>query len=223
MSIRLLALRTQLFLHYYSCSTLKLDILLDGIIYLYLQEDLPGSSSPCRLPLPIFTPTLLFDKEYLVVKMNALRTLPILNRPSRPTSPAPSTAQVNTTSAVGSSAPGLSQVRSRSLSRNLADKVAGMQINGSVPPPTNGLTPQHTGSGKKSPSPPTSHPPTPRNIAAPLPGPANGDIAPPTAYMDVISSRLNESVNKATAGLDFKQKKGIKKYTGWNVGEAVVK
>jgi len=50
-SIRLLALRTQLFLHYCPCSTLKLDILLDGIIYLHLQEDLPGSSPPCRLPL----------------------------------------------------------------------------------------------------------------------------------------------------------------------------
>jgi hypothetical protein len=41
--------------------------------------------------------------------------------------------------------------------------------------------------------------------------------------MDVIGSRLNESVNKSTAGLDFKQKRGIKKNTGWSVGEAVVR
>lgn len=153
--------------------------------------------------------------------MNALRTLPILNRPSRPTSPAPSTPQVNATNAVGSSAAGNAQVRSRSLSRNLADKVAGIQINGGMPPPTPAMTPQHT--GKKSPSPPSSHPPTPRNGATALPGPANGDIAPPTAYMDVIGTRLNESVNKSTAGIDFKQKKGIKKNAGWGIGEAVVR
>ena len=155
--------------------------------------------------------------------MNALRTLPILNRPSRPTSPAPSTTQVTTTNAVGSSTPGNAQVRSRSLSRNLADKVAGIQINGNgtMPPPAAAMTPQHT--GKKTPSPPNSHPPTPRNATPALPGTANGDIAPPTAYMDVISTRLNESVNKSTAGIDFKQKKGIKKHTGWTVGEAVVR
>jgi hypothetical protein len=157
--------------------------------------------------------------------MNALRTLPILNRPSRPTSPAPSTPQVTATNAVGSSASGNAQVRSRSLSRNLADKVAGIQINsngnGSMPPPATAMTSQHT--GKNSPSPPNSHPPTPRNVASPLPGPANGDIAPPTAYMDVIGTRLNESVNKSTAGVDFKQKKPIKKNVGWSVGEAVVR
>lgn len=160
--------------------------------------------------------------------MNALRTLPILNRPSRPSSPAP---QVTATTAVGSTAPGVgnSQVRSRSLSRNLADKVAGGSVNGitsatpsapNVPIP-GGLTPQHT--GKKSPSPPSSHPPTPRNVASPLPGATNADMAPPAAYMDVIGTRLNEAVNKATAGVDFKAKKGIKPHTGWNLGEAVVR
>lgn len=164
--------------------------------------------------------------------MNALRTLPILNRPSRPSSPAP---QVTATTAVGSTAPGAgnSQVRSRSLSRNLADKVAGGSVNGithATPIPTagtngfatpGGLTPQHT--GKKSPSPPSSHPPTPRNIATPLPGATNGEMGPPAAYMDVIGTRLNEAVNKSTAGVDFKTKKGIKPHTGWNLGEAVVR
>lgn len=156
--------------------------------------------------------------------MNALRTLPILNRPSRPASPAPqvTTATVN---GVGSSATGtgagvpLSQNRSRSLSRNLADKVASAAI------PVGGLTPQHTGS-KKTPSPPFSHPPTPRNVASPLPGaaaPVNGEVPAPAAYMDVIGTRLNEVVNKATAGVDFKQKKGIKPHTGWNLGEAVIR
>lgn len=163
--------------------------------------------------------------------MNALRTLPILNRPSRPSSPAP---QVTATTAVGSTAPGAgnSQVRSRSLSRNLADKVSGGSVNGVTPampvatpgsntPVVGGLTPQHT--GKKSPSPPSSHPPTPRNVATPLPGAINGEAALPAAYMDVIGTRLNEAVNKSTAGVDFKGKKGIKPHTGWNLGEAVVR
>lgn len=160
--------------------------------------------------------------------MQALRTLPILNRPSRPSSPAP---QVTATNAVGSTAPagpGNSQNRSRSLSRNLADKVAnGVPIPSgptAAPIANGGLTPQHTGNGiKKTPSPPASHPPTPRNVAAPLPGAANGEFAPPAGYMDVIGTRLNEAVNKATAGVDFKQKKGIKGKTGWNLGEAIVR
>lgn len=159
--------------------------------------------------------------------MNALRTLPILNRPSRPASPAP---QVTTANAVGSTAPGaapagaaLSQNRSRSLSRNLADRVtsssaAAASGMGAGAAPVGGLTPQHTGS-KKTPSPPASHPPTP----LPGAGPANGDITPSAGYMDVIGTRLNEAVNKATAGVDFKQKKGIKPHTGWNLGEAVVR
>lgn len=162
--------------------------------------------------------------------MQALRTLPILNRPSRPSSPAP---QVTATTAVGSTAPtgpGNSQNRSRSLSRNLADKVANGQPNGlptstgstAAMPINGGLTPQHTGS-KKTPSPPNSHPPTPRNVASPLPGAVNGEVGPPAAYMDVIGTRLNEAVNKATAGVDFKQKKGIKASTGWNLGEAIVR
>jgi hypothetical protein len=41
--------------------------------------------------------------------------------------------------------------------------------------------------------------------------------------MDVIGTRLNETVNKSTAGIDFKQKKGVKKNTGWSIGEAVVR
>lgn len=163
--------------------------------------------------------------------MQALRTLPILNRPSRPSSPAP---QITATTAVGSTAPagpGNSQNRSRSLSRNLADKVANGHANGSAAtgpgssasiPVNGGLTPQHTGS-KKTPSPPSSHPPTPRNVASPLPGAANGEFAPPAGYMDVIGTRLNEAVNKATAGVDFKQKKGIKSKTGWSLGEAIAR
>ena len=41
--------------------------------------------------------------------------------------------------------------------------------------------------------------------------------------MDVVGLRLNETVNKACAGVDFKAKKGFKKGSGWSVGETVVK
>jgi hypothetical protein len=41
--------------------------------------------------------------------------------------------------------------------------------------------------------------------------------------MDVIGTRLNDTVNKSTAGVDFKQKKGVRKNVGWGIGEAVVK
>lgn len=41
--------------------------------------------------------------------------------------------------------------------------------------------------------------------------------------MEVIGLRLNEVVNKACAGVDYKTKKGFKKGQGWTVGESVVK
>jgi len=41
--------------------------------------------------------------------------------------------------------------------------------------------------------------------------------------MDVIGTRLNDTVNKSTVGIDFKTKKGVKKNVGWSIGEAVVK
>lgn len=40
--------------------------------------------------------------------------------------------------------------------------------------------------------------------------------------MDVLGLRLNEAVNKACAGVDYKSKKGFKKDAGWSVGESVV-
>jgi hypothetical protein len=40
--------------------------------------------------------------------------------------------------------------------------------------------------------------------------------------MDVIGLRLTEAVNKACIGVDYKAKKGLKKGSGWAVGESVV-
>lgn len=39
--------------------------------------------------------------------------------------------------------------------------------------------------------------------------------------MDVIGLRLNETVNKACAGVDYKSKKGFRKGAGWSIGECV--
>ncbi|OCF37495.1 hypothetical protein I316_00619 [Kwoniella heveanensis BCC8398] len=162
--------------------------------------------------------------------MNALRTLPILNRPSRPSSPAPPTVQSTTANGTTVATNADGKPRSRSLSRQVADKVSSLQLSnghGSMPPPAS-LTPAQKGG-----SPPGSRSVTPR--VPPSPGPTaslalGGAVPEPTAaagpqagYMDVIGLRLNEAVNKACAGVDFKAKKGFKKGNGWSVGENVVK
>ncbi|OCF42325.1 hypothetical protein I317_03829 [Kwoniella heveanensis CBS 569] len=162
--------------------------------------------------------------------MNALRTLPILNRPSRPSSPAPPTVQSTTANGTTVATNADGKPRSRSLSRQVADKVSSLQLSnghGSMPPPAS-LAPAQKGG-----SPPGSRSVTPR--VPPSPGPTaslalGGAVPEPTAaagpqagYMDVIGLRLNEAVNKACAGVDFKAKKGFKKGNGWSVGENVVK
>lgn len=165
--------------------------------------------------------------------MNALRTLPILNRPSRPASPAPPgpTTQVTTSTATGhpSQPSGAAdpRTRARSLSRQITDKVAGLQIN----QPPNGagvvvtITPSQPVGAKKGSSPPGSRPTTPWAAPGPLgPAAAPSDAAAPQGgYMDVLGLRLNESVNKACVGVDYKAKKGFRKGAGWTVGESVVK
>lgn len=153
--------------------------------------------------------------------MNALRTLPILNRPSRPASPAPPTVQSTTASA---QPPSSEKPRSRSLSRQVADKVSSLQIstNGTaIQPPAVIITPSQP-LAKRSSS-PGSRTATPRPTASPLPAAAPGEQTPSGGYMDVIGLRLNETVNKANAGVDFKAKKGFKKGSGFAIGEAVVK
>ena len=160
--------------------------------------------------------------------MNALRTLPILNRPSRPSSPAPASTQVTTTTASGATTqPPIypadeSKPRSRSLSRQVADKVSLLQISGA---PGNGavISPSQPLGGKSMPTPPVSRASTPRIPSSPLPPPVTENGTPQGGYMDVVGLRLNENVNKACAGVDWKAKKGFKKGSGWTVGESVIK
>ncbi|KAK8850702.1 hypothetical protein IAR55_004622 [Kwoniella newhampshirensis] len=160
--------------------------------------------------------------------MNAFRTLPILNRPSRPSSPAPPSVQSTTANGVPTTSSD-GKPRARSLSRQVADRAASsLQIsNGAMNPPATVITSQPLG-GRKGTSPPVSRAATPRVPASPLPGVAalpGGGADPSTqaGYMDVIGLRLNEIVNKACAGVDYKAKKGFKKGNGWSVGESVVK
>ncbi|WRT64954.1 uncharacterized protein IL334_001895 [Kwoniella shivajii] len=163
--------------------------------------------------------------------MQALRTLPILNRPSRPSSPAPPTVQSTTVSGTAMAPTGDGKPRSRSLSRQVADKVSSLQIsngNGVAQPASTITSSQPLGVAKNGHSPPGSRPVTPRSSASPLPGATAPAATVPepaglqSKHMDVIGLRLNEVVNKACAGVDFKAKKGFKKGNGWSVGEAVV-
>lgn len=169
--------------------------------------------------------------------MNALRTLPILNRPSRPASPAPpsthtatATAQPPTSLGLGimhtASEPG--KPRSRSLSRHVTDKIV---PHATGPAGATGLAPSASANGFVHPqpqtgkrtSPPASRAATPRLPQTPLPVGAENGAAPQSGYMDVLGLRLNEVVNKACVGVDFKAKKGFKKDAGWIVGESVIK
>ncbi len=160
--------------------------------------------------------------------MNALRALPVLNRPSRPSSPAPASTQVTTMTAPGTTtqppiiAPAPDKPRSRSLSRQVVDKVSALQLHNT---PSHGVHLTHSQplGSKQGPSPPSSRPVTPRTAQTPLPTPGPESAGPHAGYMDVLGLRLNEAVNKACAGVDFKAKKGFKKGFGWHVGEAVVK
>lgn len=165
--------------------------------------------------------------------MQALRTLPILNRPSRPSSPAPPSTQTTNATALAPSVAGTAlthtasepgKPRSRSLSRQVVDRVSSMHppaVPASAQVVPNGhALPSQPVNGVKKASPPNSRPATPRTAQTPIPG-ENG--APQTGYMDVLGLRLNEAVNKASAGVDYKAKKSFKKGSGWNVGESVVK
>ncbi|KAL7420840.1 hypothetical protein Q5752_004793 [Cryptotrichosporon argae] len=143
--------------------------------------------------------------------MHAIRGIPLISRPSRSSSPAPTSSHVNATGTVTSPSaasiplPPDGKPRSRSLSRQVADKLA--------PPMT--ITPSQP---LKKVSPPSSRTATPRVPSSPLPS----DPAP-GSNMEVIGLRLNEVVNKACAGVDYKAKKAFRAGAGWSVGEAIIR
>ncbi|KAK4685913.1 hypothetical protein P7C73_g4221, partial [Tremellales sp. Uapishka_1] len=138
--------------------------------------------------------------------MQALRTLPILNRPSRASSPAPQAPAVQPSQPVVAQPmgpPSDTNQRSRSLSRQVQSS-----LHISSAPPAAAITP------------PGSRPVTPRMASTALPTEHGG--GPQGGFMDVLGLRLNEIVNKACLGVDWKAKKCFKKGSGWSVGEAVV-
>lgn len=141
--------------------------------------------------------------------MNAIRSLPLINRPSRSSSPAPTHV---TAQGLTMLPPAVPAGKVASLA-NLPGMPAGAGTPGTA-------TPRSSSVGKRGPSPPSSRGGTPRTSSSPLPGGATE--TPQGGYMDVIGMRLNESVNKACAGVDFnKTKKGFKKGAGWSVGESI--
>ena len=151
--------------------------------------------------------------------MNALRTLPVLSRPSRPSSPAPANVQVTTTTVGGTTLPTLmtdttsesGKPRARSLSRQLTDKVSHLQLASTTARPTT-LSPSQPVGGMTGPSPTASRSATPRIGNAPPAGAAPAAVADSGAtsgYMDGLGLRLNEVANKASAGVDYKAKRGF--------------
>ncbi|RXK39399.1 hypothetical protein M231_03352 [Tremella mesenterica] len=143
--------------------------------------------------------------------MQAFRTLPILNRPSRPSSPVPAVTQISNTNATGIN--GEAKPRSRSLNKQMNEMVASLHIDNAEVNGTTAISPSLP-LGRK-PSPPSSRPATPA-LAAEAAAGGGG-------HMDAILLRLNETVNKALAGADSKAKRGIQRDAGWTVGRKVVK
>ena len=139
--------------------------------------------------------------------MNAIRSLPLMNRPSRTSTPGPNVPVSGSAAVQPLGPPPVPEPRAR---HPLAHVVA--------PAPVPAARSQSVGS-KRVPSPPTSRAATPRHSGTPLP--PSGTETPHGGYMDAIGLRLNETVNKACAGVDFKSKKGFRKGTGWTVGDGV--
>lgn len=166
--------------------------------------------------------------------MNAIRLSTFTNRQSRPSSPSPAATQVTPANANGyhslppveASASEPAKPRSRSLSRQVAERVSNLQLSG--PPRAASVLPSQPLGGKRV-SPPSSRAPTPRIASTPLPSAPGTPLAPGMdgpqggAFMEALGLRLNEQVNKACTGVDFKAKKGFRKGSGWGVGESVVK
>ena len=142
--------------------------------------------------------------------MNAIRSLPILNRPSRPGSPTQHLSTDSATVSTSTRTPS-SGGKPRALSRQITEKVAGLHISTNMPPPPNHVSPSMYSATplSKKPSPPSSRPGTPAS------GGPN--------HMDIIGLRLNEAVNKACMGVDYATKKDFKSGVGWHLGETVIK
>ncbi len=86
---------------------------------------------------------------------------------------------------------------------------ASSTITSTPAPPTGTLTPQTTGSGL--------------GLGSLAPAGTVGSGSGEGAHIDAIGLRLNELVNKACLGVDFKLRKGMRRGVGWSLGEGVVK
>lgn len=161
--------------------------------------------------------------------MNTLRTLPLL-RPSRSASPAPTTSDVQAQATPSMPPPVTASVSQGGRSRSVSRPLGGIQLLAG-----NGASTANTASApsSKANSPPTSRPGVARTgSVVPMPvvgnghangAPGSGGVEPQGGFIDAISLRLNEQVNKTCLGVDFKARKGVKKGLGWSLGEAVVK
>ncbi|WOO81937.1 uncharacterized protein LOC62_04G005449 [Vanrija pseudolonga] len=132
--------------------------------------------------------------------MNAIRSLPLINKQARPATPVQSSVAVSGSAAVQPLGPPPVP----------ASRVA-----------TPAAAPGGLAAPKKNTSPTGSRPATPRNSVVGLPG--SGPETPQGGYMDAIGLRLADTVNKSCSGIDFKAKKGARKGAGWTIGEGIAK
>lgn len=147
--------------------------------------------------------------------MNAIRSLPLINRPSRTPTPAPAVQASGAAAVPPLGPPPVPEPRARNPHHPIAQT--------SVPPAAT-VVPrsQSVGAMPRKASPPNSRSATPRIAStATLPGSATEMPHQGGGHVDAIGLRFNEAVNRALIGVDAKAKKGFRKGAGWTVGESI--
>ncbi|GMK56464.1 hypothetical protein CspeluHIS016_0303040 [Cutaneotrichosporon spelunceum] len=145
--------------------------------------------------------------------MNAIRSIPLINRPPRTVTPAAS-VQASGAAAVPPLGPP-PVVESRTHPAPQIPNNAAIATP-AVAPRSQSLVPV-----TRKVSPPSSRSATPRIVGTAPPHSSGMDVPQAGAHVDAIGLRFNDAVNRALAGVDAKSKKGFRKGAGWAVGESV--
>ncbi|BEI90437.1 uncharacterized protein CcaverHIS019_0305070 [Cutaneotrichosporon cavernicola] len=145
--------------------------------------------------------------------MNAIRSLPLINRPSRTVTPT-ATVQATGPAAVQPLGP-------PPVPEPRAHHTPHPSSNTAIPTPTVAPRSQSMGPITRKASPPSSRSATPRIGGTATPHSSGMDGPQAGAHVDAIGLRFNDAVNRALTGVDSKTKKGFRKGAGWTVGESV--
>lgn len=153
--------------------------------------------------------------------MNAIRSLPLINRPSRTSTPAPAVQASGAAAVPPLGPPSVPEPRVRHHTHHPGHLPITQTI---IPPVAATIVPrsQSVGAIPRKASPPGSRSATPRiGSTATLPGSATEVPLQGGGHVDAIGLRFNEAVNRALVGVDAKTKKGFRKGAGWSVGESI--